>query len=103
MSKSDAELIAEFLAKKGATKLAQDENSGITKKEFYKAARGELDLKARELDEEKLAERKLEVAREARHVGLSRSEALDLARSLSKKCKLREGETFHGSSFRRSN
>lgn len=103
MPKTDAELIAEFLAKKGATKIAADENSGITKKEFYKAARGLIDLKERELDDEQLAERKLEVAREARHVGLSRSEALDLARSVSKKCKLREGETYHGSSFRRSN
>ena len=103
MPKSDAELIAEFLAKKGATKLAPDANSGITRKEFYKASRGLIDLRERELSDEQLAERQMEVAREARHVGLSRSEALDLARAESKRCKLREGETDFSSSFRRSN
>jgi hypothetical protein len=103
MPKTDAELIAEFLASKGAKKLAPDDNSGITRKDFYKAARGELDLRNRDLDEEQLAERQMEVATQARHVGLSRSEALDLARSLSPKRRLRENEQDFSTSFRRSN
>ena len=79
MPKTEAELIAEFLAKKGATKVDANASNNITGGQWYKASQGVIDLN------EKLADGPLPVKEK-------------------KKAKpAREGEVFHHSSFRRSN
>lgn len=79
MSKSEADLIAEFLAKKGATKVAEGVGNNIPNGMWYKAAQGVVDLN------EKLADGPLE------------------PKAKRKAKPAREGEQFYQSYFRRSN
>ncbi len=72
MKKVDAEiaaLIADALAKKGATKIAVGTNSGISDRQFFLASRGDIDLKARDNDAERADIRMREIFAEARSVG----------------------------------
>lgn len=79
MPKTEAELIAEFLARKGATKVDASASNNITSGQWYKASQGEIDLN------EKLADGPLPVKEK-------------------KKAKpAREGERFFHSDWRRSN
>lgn len=82
MSKSAAELIAEHLASKGATKVAADASNGVTDRQWYAAIQGRINLRARlhGTDSERRSERFMETVREAKHCGASDSEAFDEAR-----------------------
>ena len=79
MAKTEAELIAEFLAKKGATKVETGASNNITGGMWYKAAQGEVNLN------EKLADGPLEPKK-------------------AKKAKpARKGEVFFHDAYKRSN
>ncbi len=76
MSRKDshADLVAAYLAKGGKVKrVAEDASNGMTARDWYLAARG--DLQTAESDEQ-IAEREAERVREAYHVG-GRTAALD--------------------------
>jgi hypothetical protein len=79
MAKTTAELIAEHLAKKGATKVAVGESNNIPNGMWYKAAQGQVDLN------EKLADGPLE------------------PKAKRKAKPAREGEVFYHSAWKRSN
>jgi hypothetical protein len=82
MSNSSADAIAAFLAKGGkVTKLDPDASNGVTDRQWYAASKGDIDLRSRlnGSDAERLAERKMEIGREVRHLGGSQAEALDAA------------------------
>lgn len=65
-----AALIAEALARKGATKVAVGTSSGITDRQWYKASQGVIDLRERDLSAERADEQMRERFAEARSVGV---------------------------------
>lgn len=65
MPKTQEQLIAEFLAKKGATKIAVGESNNVSNGMWYKASQGEVDLNAK-LENGPLAPKKARVAKPAR-------------------------------------
>jgi hypothetical protein len=75
-------LIAEHLAKKGATKVAPGVGVGFTDRQWYAASQGKIDLREKLASDDRYAERVMETVREHSHCGASTSEALDAGRNL---------------------
>jgi hypothetical protein len=66
---TDAELLAQFFAKGGKVQKCAPGARTTTEYEMYRAVRGRLPRRAETLDAEYIAERRMEVAREAALLG----------------------------------